>query len=111
VCLDSVVREGLPEAAILELRPESKKSQICKDAGNLPFSQREQQVQRPRGGSVLGTLKAEWRPVWRNRVKKRVGEVKEVTGTRSSSISRATVRTSKVGPTGFLKKIFNCMSS
>lgn len=26
---------------------------------NLPFSRREQQVQRPQGGSVLGTLKAE----------------------------------------------------
>lgn len=100
MCLDTVVRQGLPEAAILELRPESKKCQICKDAGNLPFSWREQQVQRPRGGSVLATLKAEWRPVWRNRVKKKVGEVKEVTGMRFGSISWATVRTSKVGPTG-----------
>ena len=59
MCLDSVVREGLPEAAILELRPESKKSQICKDAGNLPFSQREQQVQRPWGRSELGILEGQ----------------------------------------------------
>ena len=63
MCLDTVVvREDLPEAAILELRPASKKSQICEDAGKPAF-QTEQQVQRPRGGSVLGTLKAEWRPV------------------------------------------------
>lgn len=70
MCLDTVVR-GLPKAAILELRPVSKKSR--KDAGRLPYRQREQQVQRPRGGSMLGTLKAEWRPVWLNRVRKREG--------------------------------------
>ena len=50
MCLDTVVvREDPPEAAILELRPASKKSQICEDAGKPAFqTERTAGVKAPR---------------------------------------------------------------
>lgn len=62
-----LVREGLPEEVTLELRPESERSPICENVGKLPFRQREQQAQRPQGGSVLATSQEQWRPVWLDR--------------------------------------------